>query len=55
MLTLRSGMLTAYVQRSTEDLHEQMTAVRGDVDFFFEGTAGTNECGLGELATVLGA
>ena len=47
-------MLTTYVQRSTEDLHEDMKAVRGEVDFFLDGTADTKECGFGELATILG-
>jgi len=47
-------MLTAYIQRNTEDLHEKMTIVRGDVDFFHDGTAGTRDCGVGELASVLG-
>lgn len=49
-----SGMLTAYVQRSTEDHHEKMTAVRTEVDFFLDGTTDTKECGFGELASVLG-
>ena len=48
-------MLTAYVQRTTEDLRENMTTVRGEVDFFLDGTPGTKECGLGQLASVLGA
>lgn len=48
-------MLTAYVQRTTEDLHEKIQIVRGDVDFFLDGTAWTKECGFGELASVLGA
>ena len=48
-------MRTAYVERHTEDLHEDKTAVRGEVDFFFDGTTGSKDCGLGELATVLGA
>jgi len=47
-------MLTAYVQRLTEDPHEKMTAVRTEVDFFLDGTADTKGCGFGELASVLG-
>ena len=30
----------AYVHCSTEDPHERMIDVRGDVDFFLDGTAG---------------
>ncbi|KAL6721980.1 hypothetical protein ACLMJK_001085 [Lecanora helva] len=48
------GMRTAYVQRSTEDLHEDMKAVRGEVDFFFDGSTGTEEGGFADLAKVLG-
>ena len=48
-------MRTAYVKRDTEDLREDVKALRGEVDFFFDGTTGSKECGFGELATVLGA
>lgn len=47
-------MLTAYVQRNTEDHHEKMQVVKSDVDFFLDGTDGSKTCGFGELATVLG-
>lgn len=49
-----SGMLTAYVQRLTEDHQEKMTTVRTEVDFFLDGTADSMDCGFGELASVLG-
>ena len=48
-------MRTIYIQRSTEDLSESMSLVRKEVDFFIDGTKGTKECGLGELATIFGA
>lgn len=53
-LKLGSGMLTAYVQRSTEDPREKMATVRTEVDFFLDGTTGTKDCGFGELSSVLG-
>ena len=46
--------MTAYIQRTTEDLHEKFPDVRSNVDFFLDGTGGTIECGFGELANVLG-
>ena len=49
------GMSTVYIQRSTEDLTENMGTLRKDVDFFIDGTKGGKDCGLGELATILGA
>ena len=49
------GMSTVYIQRSTEDLTENMGTLRKDVDFFIDGTKGDKDCGLGELATILGA
>ena len=49
------GMSTVYIQRSTEDLTENMSTVRKDVDFFIDGTKGTKDCGLAELANILGA
>ena len=48
------GMLTAYVHRDTEALHEKMQLIRSEVDFFLDATPGTKECGFGELASVLG-
>ena len=44
-----------YVQRSTEDLHEDMSQVRREVDFFLDGTKGEETCGLAEVAAILGA
>jgi hypothetical protein len=49
------GLNTVYIQRSTEDLDEDMTAVRSEVDLFIDGTRGDHACGLGELADILGA
>lgn len=48
-------MKTIYVQRSTEDLTENMEKVRDDVDFFIDGTAGDEKSGFGELADILQA
>ena len=47
-------MKTVYIKRSTEDLTEDMAAVRKEVDFFINGTTGNKDCGLGELAQILG-
>ena len=47
-------MRTVYIKRTTEDLTENMELVRKDVDFFINGTTGSKDCGLGELATILG-
>jgi hypothetical protein len=44
-----------YIQRSSEDLHEYMIVVKPEVDPFINGTMGTKECGLSELAQVLAA
>ena len=49
------GIKTVYIQRSTEDGDEDMQQVRKDVDFFLDGRNGTHECGLAELANILGA
>ena len=49
------GMKTIYVQRTTEDLIENMDQVRDDVDFFIDGTSGDEKCGFGELADILQA
>lgn len=54
-LIASSGMKTIYVQRSTEDLSENMEKVRDDVDFFIDGTGGDEKCGFGELADILQA
>ena len=47
-------MRTVYIKRSTEDLTEDVNLVRKDVDFFIDGTTGSTDCGLAELATILG-
>ena len=47
-------METVYIKRSTEDLTEDMGIVRKEVDFFINGTGGNKDCGLGELALILG-
>lgn len=49
------GMKTIYVQRTTEDLVENMDQVRDEVDFFIDGTSGDEKCGFGELADILQA
>ena len=49
------GMKTIYVQRTMEDLSEDMEKVRDDVDFFIDGTSGDEKCGFGELADILRA
>ena len=48
-------MKTAYIQRDTEDLDEDLAQVKKDVDFFLDGTKGSQDCGLAELADILGA
>lgn len=54
-LTANRGMKTVYVQRTTEDLTEDINQVRDDVDFFIDGTRGDEKCGFGELADILQA
>ncbi|KAF2815555.1 haloacid dehalogenase [Mytilinidion resinicola] len=49
------GLETAYIYRSTEDLDEDMQAVKRDVDIFLDGRNGTLDCGLGALADHLDA
>jgi hypothetical protein len=44
-----------YIQRTTEDLDEDMDVIRHEVDLFVDGTSGGDSCGLGELADILGA
>ena len=48
-------MKTIYVQRTTEDLTENVDQVRDEVDFFIDGTGGDEGCGFGELADILQA
>ena len=50
-----SGMKTIYVQRTTEDVSEDIKQVRNDVDFFIDGTLQDDKCGFGELADILQA
>ena len=40
-----SGMRTAYVQRWTEDPHEDMETVSSENDFFIDDQSATAECG----------
>ena len=54
LLMCDRGMLTTYIQRPTEDLHEDMQIVKGEVDFFLDGTKDTESGGFGELAALLG-
>ena len=49
------GMKTIYVQRTREDLGEDMEQVRDGVDFFIDGTSGDEKSGFGELADILQA
>ncbi len=46
-------MHTAYIQRPTEDLDENMDVIRKESDLFFDGTLGGVRCGLGELTDYL--
>ena len=52
---MQSGVRTVYIQRTTEDLDEDMKQVRKEVDFFIDGTKGDEECGLAQLVDILGA
>lgn len=51
----QAGLGTVYIQRTTEDMEEDMAKVRLEVDLFLDGTQGAKSCGLGELAELLGA
>lgn len=46
-------MKTVYIQRMTEDLHEDIDAVRNEVDFVIDGRSGEEGGGLRELAGIL--
>lgn len=46
----RSGMRTAYIHRSTEDLDEDMDYVSREFGLFVDGTTGSSEGGLHALA-----
>ena len=48
-----SGLNTVYIQRTTEDLDEDMDIIRKEVDLFIDGTSRGEDCGLGELAALL--
>ena len=54
-LNLYRGMKTIYVQRTREDISEDMEQVRDGVDFFIDGTSGDEKSGFGELADILQA
>ena len=54
-LNKHRGMKTIYVQRTREDLGEDMEKVRDGVDFFIDGTSGEEKSGFGELADILQA
>lgn len=45
-------MGTAYLQRWSEDLHEDMELVKAENDFFID-CRGSNSSGLGELHKML--
>jgi hypothetical protein len=47
------GLGTVYIQRTTEDVGEDMASIRDDVDLFLDGTRGDTSCGLMELADML--
>ncbi|KAF9078442.1 haloacid dehalogenase [Rhodocollybia butyracea] len=47
------GMKTAYIQRTTEDPHEDMLQVQRESDIFISGRDGTSSCGLNALADIL--
>lgn len=49
------GMRTVYIQRTTEDQHEDMDQVRKDVDLFIDGRDGTAFCGLWQVAHLIEA
>lgn len=53
LINRSSGMHTAYIQRPTEDLDEDMSVIRKEVDLFFDGTRGGDSCGLAEVADYL--
>lgn len=48
-------MKTAYIHRATEDPEEDMVEIASENDLFIEGTDGSEDCGLVELARILGA
>ena len=48
------GMSTAYIQRSTEDLDEDIGIIRGEVDYFCDGLGGGSSHGMLQLADSLG-
>ncbi|KAK7042360.1 HAD-like domain-containing protein [Favolaschia claudopus] len=47
------GMKTVYIQRETEDLHENMDELRTEFDAFVDGTAHRVGGGISEIAALL--
>ncbi|KIK55524.1 hypothetical protein GYMLUDRAFT_47739 [Collybiopsis luxurians FD-317 M1] len=47
------GIKTAYIHRTTEDLHEDMEQIGRECDIFVSGTDGSRGCGLNALADIL--
>jgi len=52
--TKNRGMRTAYIHRATEDPQEDMDRISQENEYFVEGTNGSKNCGLSELARLLG-
>ena len=48
-------MRTIYVHRATEDLDEDMAAIRTEFDAFVDGTSGSRSAGLSEVDRILSA
>ena len=46
-------MRTTYIQRTTEDLDEDMDVIRNEVDHFIDGTVTSPSHGLDALAEML--
>lgn len=52
-LISNSGMKTVYVQRATEDLHEDMDLLRAEFDAFVDGATDSPSGGLPGVASIL--
>lgn len=46
-------MQTAYIQRETEDPHENMAKLAEEFDYFVDGRGGGIDTGLGKLADII--